>query len=420
MKGAGTRVLLTVLILLAHGVSRAGAANQIQPIVRSGDQVGSVKILSQENNFQIGTLNDRGQMTLVTENADGGELLFQYSDGKLVPIVVGGQTAPGGSWPKDVGVLSPVSMNQAGNMSFAADVTVGGATGLGTFLWDFQAQQLSLVVPGGTAAVYDITFDRGGDWTTVINSSNQIVFSSTVQTKAGETQSADFLFGINAQFLPVALPDQVLPDDSVVLGACNPSLNDAGVVAFVVQRKGDPLGAWSAYRWESSKITPLAVVGSALPDGHKVGAVLGVWVNNKNQNVLLNISVDALGGAAALYLASEGKLIPVAAAGQDMPGGGKLRHIQDFGISAANDAGQHAFLATLDDGSTAIYQMDADGMLSLLLKSGTVTDQGTITNVGEGAGLSTGVALNSKGQFAATLQFDGGTDTVVLVTPVQQ
>jgi hypothetical protein len=188
------------------------------------------------------------------------------------------------------------------------------------------------------------------------------------------------------------------------------------MVAFVVQRKSDELGAWSAYRWESSKITPIALVGAELPDGHHIGAVLGVWLNNKNQNALLEVNVDVLGGPAALYVAADGKLIPVVAPGQDMPGGGKLRQIQDFGISTANDAGQHAFLATLADGSTGVYQVEADGTLSLILKSGTQTDQGTLTNVGQGAGLSSGVALNSKGQVLTTVQFDNGTDSVALIT----
>src|SRR2546422_67111 len=85
-----------------------------------------------------------------------------------------------------------------------------------------------------------------------------------------------------------------------------------------------------------------------------------------------------------------------------------------LGVSAANEAGEHAFLAILEDNSTAAYRMDAAGKLSLILKSGTTTDLGTITQVGSGDAAPN---LNSKGQVALTVQLDGGNDTLALLTP---
>ncbi len=100
------------------------------------------------------------------------------------------------------------------------------------------------------------------------------------------------------------------------------------------------------------------------------------------------------------------------------PGEGVLRR-GGFanGVSFANEAGEYAFLARLQDDSTAAYRLDPEGQPTLILKSGTATDLGTITNVG-GAGSSFGIGLNSKGQVAMTVRVNDGADTVVLLTPI--
>jgi hypothetical protein len=57
--------------------------------------------------------------------------------------------------------------------------------------------------------------------------------------------------------------------------------------------------------------------------------------------------------------------------------------------------------------------VDAAGNLSLVLKSGTPTELGTITKIRRDLG---GV-VNSKGQVALVIQIDNGPDTLVLLTP---
>jgi hypothetical protein len=154
---------------------------------------------------------------------------------------------------------------------------------------------------------------------------------------------------------------------------------------------------------------------------------VGSWVNNKNDNVLVALNTTPPGATSAgtsapisLYLWSHGKFTPVAIPGQTMPDGSKLLSIQDFGVSYANDLGQHAFLAALDDGNTAAYLMNADGTLSLILKSGIDNDLGLVRNVGQGAGASSGIALNNNGQVALTALINEGIDTVYLLSPTGQ
>jgi hypothetical protein len=68
-------------------------------------------------------------------------------------------------------------------------------------------------------------------------------------------------------------------------------------------------------------------------------------------------------------------------------------------------------------GNTAAYRLDQDGTLSLILKSGAVTDLGTIAEIG---GLWFGVGLNTKGQVALPVRMAGETRyQVILLTPVE-
>jgi hypothetical protein len=399
------------LTLLGHSVAGAQTTYKVQPIVKFGDTVEDVVIKTTNGDFEIGALNDNGQLVFLAENKAGGEVLLQYAGGKLTPIVVGGRDAPGGKWPRSVAVYSPVNMNQSGNIAFAADIVVANKLTSGTFLWDVKAQKLTAVALKGMPAVNNLAFEGGGGYAPVINNSGEIAFPAAVKNAIGKAQHGVFLLGRDGKLLPIALPDQDLPGGGKVLGAGWPSINEAGMVALLVAREGET--DWSSYLWEVGTLRPLAVIGMDAPGGGKFTVAWDAWVNNKNQNVLVDAAV---GSSRGLYLFVEGKFLPVAVPGQQMPDGGKLKEIR-YRVSFPNEAGQHAFVATLEDKTTAAYLMDADGKLSLILKSGTQTELGTITGVGRGAGRSFGIGLNSKGQVALTVNIAGGPDTIVLLTP---
>src|SRR5262249_20344603 len=133
------------LALLVPAAAWADTAYKVQSIAKLGDKAGDVTIRA-NGDLEVGTLNDRGQVAVVTENAAGGEVLVQYADGKLTPIVVAGQPAPGGQWstagPLDT-IVAPArknagAMNQLGQIVFASNVILGGMTSAGTYLWDLQ------------------------------------------------------------------------------------------------------------------------------------------------------------------------------------------------------------------------------------------------------------------------------------------
>jgi hypothetical protein len=419
--------LVGSLMLLANETSQAENSYRLQPIARLGEMIGDVRIKA-GGHFEIGALNDSGQIVFITSSADAGRLLIQFADGKLIPIVSAGKVAPGGKWSKTVNILSPVSMNRLGNIVFAAEVTVEDKTSLGTFLWDYQSQRVTAVALKGMPAVNNLTFELGGGLTPVINNRDEIALVAQVKNVVGQARSAVFFLGQDGKLLPVALPDQELPDGGTVVNAFLPSLDETGRITFFARRSGHP--GDTPYIWEKGAIAPLPLAGLDLPPGKKFEGVTALRVNNKTRAVLLVVHLyDSAGDYDALYYHADSKLTPVVVPGQAMPGGGTFKALQfgpgegfirrvafANGISFANEAGQHAFLARLQDDTTAAYRLDPDGQLSLILKSGTTTDLGTITNVG-GAGSSFGIGLNSRGQVATTVRVNDGADTIVLLIP---
>jgi hypothetical protein len=202
-------------------------------------------------------------------------------------------------------------------------------------------------------------------------------------------------------------------------------LNDAGQIALRAAPIGSPTSAIGAYLWDQGQLTPLASAGMDVPGGTKVARVTGVWLNNPNRGVLVAARVSSSPNASGLYRFAEGRLTPVVTPGQEMPGGGRLATVSqiDFGpfygvaawrdVSLPNDNGQYVFNARLEDGTRALYLLDADGKLSLVVKKGTATPLGEITTVAEARGL----ALNARGQIAAMLGIAGRHPALVLLTP---
>jgi hypothetical protein len=423
--------LVAGLALVGPGPAWAAAppVYKIQAIARIGEIAGAVP-LPANRQFFLGPINDNGQILLDTGAANGSlsDTLLQYAGGTFTPVVLGGLDGPVGSWPVDVMIYGPgpQSMNQSDSVVFAAART-NFRTPFGTFLWDSKTQKATTVAMKGMPATGDLTFADAVGFTPVINNSSEIALVAAVTAPTGSAEASGsgvFFLGRDGRLQPVLLPGQVLPggakartDNSPV-----PSINDTGLVAFLAHSQ--TVSQNSAYRWENGAITPMLAVGTDVPGAGKVHAVSNVMLNNQNRNVLVAATLEGTTGRHGLYLVGGGQTTPVAVPGQDMPEGGKFKNMQSIGggpngeqlsggVSAANSAGQYAFLATLEDNSTAAYMVDAGGKLALILKSGTVTDLGKVTKVGS----VTQPGLNSQGQVITVVKIDNGPETLVLLTP---
>jgi hypothetical protein len=409
------------LTLLGRTAARAQPIYSIQPIIKLGDQAGSVPLQAQDGYFDIGTLNDSGQIIFTATDSPDSEALIQYNGGTFMPIVSRGATYPGGTWPQNVRVMPTVQMNQTGSAVFAAGVFDATGPQFDSFLWDGRSKQVAPIAARGQAVAQNGAL-VGTGMMPVINNKNEMVLSVKVGQAAGQPQYGLFFSGSDGSLKKIVAPGDTLPDGKTVAAAGYPDLNDAGVVAFEARGVGDNADAWSAYTWADSTITPIGVVGqrpssSVQPANIQIASIASVWLNNNNNNsALIEANINSPTGPVGLFRFSGGQLTPLAVPNQRMPDGGILRN--ELGPSYANELGQHAFVAELADGSTAAYLIDTSDALSTILKSGTTTPLGTITSVGMGSGgASFGIGLNSKGQVAVTLGINGGVDTLALLTP---
>jgi hypothetical protein len=411
--------LLAGVMLLAPLAARAAEIRYtFQPLAAIGGTAGDVPIPKGLIWF-LGPLNDNGQLlcALGTINFSKPEMLFQYGDGKFTPIVLPETDGPAGKWPKVTGIAWPIDMNTRGNSVFTV---VKSNSALGTFNREAGSGKLTSILLKGMPASADLTFTDPGGFSPAISGRDEMAVVGSVKPASGSSGYGLFFRTTDGALQPIFLPGQALADGKKgqPTSTPHPSITDAGVVGFQLQRAGD--NQYSAYQWEKGNLTPLLTVGTEIPGVGKIAAVSSVRLNNKNRNALVSVRLE---GATdhGLYLLADGKMTPVAAPGQEMPGGGKFKTMGDLSggplftlsVSAATEAGQHAFVARLDDGSRAVYRMEADGTPSLVLKMGATTPLGKVT----GFGPYSPPAINSKGQVVVTAGFDGGPDTLVLLTP---
>jgi hypothetical protein len=408
------------LLFLLSGAVRGDIPYRIQPIIKLGDKIGDLESKPAGGDLEIGMLNDHGQLVFVTENKAGGEMLIQYADGKFTPIAAAGLSGPNGPWPQGLFFFSATTMNQQGNVVFTTGVeTETQPTTYGIYQWDAQGHKITPLVRKGMSAGSGLTFDEFFGIPSVINNTNEITFTAQLKNSTGPVQGSGVFFrGADGVIQTVVLPGQKLPDGGIVTDAGFAQLNDAGRVAFLATTK--QTGTPGAYVWDGSTITPVAVVGTAVTDGTKIAGVGGVSINSKTGDVLVFAHTKA-NASDGLYLWSDGRLMPLLVTGQDMPGGGKIQDLPAY-TSYPNELGQRAFVARITEaGATrsAAYLLDTDSKISLILKSGTPTDLGTVTEVSVLADVppSLGLALNAAGQVAVTVKIDNGSATLVLLTP---
>jgi hypothetical protein len=114
------------LVLLAAGVLalaprplRADVPGyKVQTLARTGDTLGGQKTAA-SGYFEVGALNDAGQIAVDVQSANGAEMILQSSGGTFAPIAAPNQTVSGIKWPAGVIFYGAIQMNQAGDIAFA-------------------------------------------------------------------------------------------------------------------------------------------------------------------------------------------------------------------------------------------------------------------------------------------------------------
>jgi hypothetical protein len=447
--GLAVPALAAAVMLLSPGPLWANGSDhpayRMELVVQSGDRAGGVQTVP-DGHLGIGSLNDHGQLVFTVANAAGGQALLQYDVRgwrwweRFTPIAAANGGAPTGKWAADLAVWGPVSMNARGDSVFSttdseAFARLWNAPAGGTFRWDAKAQQVLPVALNGSPAAHGLTFVQAGGPHPVINNRGDIVMVGLVKNAAGSVRSGVFYVAPSGSITPVAVPGQTLPDGRTIAAAADPSLNDFGTVAFLARAEGET--RYSAYSWQQGTITPIASpapgrigIAAETPATEGFAAITGVRVTSSYYDVLVGARLPGSQNVGLYRYRIGKKPLALAVPGQPMPGGGVFQSLLEpqqglAAVSYSNQLGRHAFLATIGEAGrvrTAAYLVDETGKLSLILKSGMMSDIGPVVNVGlatrllSGSG-SSGIGLNSKGQVALTMKISDAPNMIVLLTP---
>jgi hypothetical protein len=416
---------LLALLLAAPGSAPAQTGYKIKPILKAGDAAGDV-VIPASYYLWLGGFSDRGEVIVDAfhPTRPQGEILLQVADGKSTVIARPAGDGPGGAWPKDLSIINFAS--NAGGTTLLNAVSAGGGW-LGQYRWEARSGQLAQVLKPGMPAVEGWTIEGSGNGLAV-NGRGETAVVLKVRDSSGKTGFGIFLIGQDSRWQPVLLPGQELPGGGKLHDeALHPlSLSDGGAVAFLARREGDR--QYSAFLWDQGKTSPILAVGADAPGGKKIGSVSGVWPSSAGREVIVTAGLGS-SGDQGIYRIVEGALIPIAVSGQELPGVGRFGGVP-YAITpdntyvattmgAPNEKGQQAFLAAVDGSSgssSALYVLSPGGGLSLVARSGDVTELGKI-QLRPQRGTIPAPFLNNNGEIAVVLSIDNGPSRIAVLAP---
>lgn len=379
--------LLVGGVEIGEGIFIRTRKGDLVEVVRAGDTTSEGGTTFGPFFFEKTPMNERGDLAFtfarepVTDvvGVNAGVYRFTRKTGMVTPVMLPGDPAPGGG--EFAGAFSSSGLNNRGDIAFAgvvtgADIDLGtppgiDGLGVGVFVQDREGRLASVVRPGDGAP--------GG----------------------GAFDFAD-----------------------------NPSINDRGEVAFGAHVDVDEciLGdlvplfcAESVYvKTGKGEVLSLAHQGDPAPGGGTYRLASRPVINNRGEVVFFGDLTPAPGTfeSLAVFLFTEGEVMPVARPGDALPGGGAFVTASPLaGTLGINKRGDVTFSASLvRDGmpETGLY-LWSRGALQLVAKTGTqIPGVGTIVQlqppdlVGEFPFTWTGGALNDRRQVVFTAAVDDG------------
>jgi hypothetical protein len=307
-----------------------------------------------------------------------------------------------------------------------------------TYFWAAANQTGIPVRLQGEPATGNLVFTRPGGIAPAINNRDDIALIGQVHNPSGPGGFGLFSLGqfpsADEVLRPVVLPGETLPVDAsgLVPALSNeyykPSIDDTGRIAYIVQLKGT--SRYSAYVWEYGGNDQVMIANTYLHSGARIANVSGVWLNNQDRSVLVTANTNQMKNTQyGLYRSLNGAITPVVEPGAAMPGGGTLQTVQNIsvqedspplmGVSDANAAGQHVFLATLTDGSAAAYLLDRNDRMTLVFQTNSAAGPAHVADTISTMTFVPGCrpCINNQGQIALSVRPDKNHSMIMLMSP---
>ena len=418
--------------------------------------------------FESNVINNRGDVlfgsNVTTEDAAG---VFLLRRGVPSEIARTGDLAPGGGVFVSPGFLSPITLNDRGDVAFVfllnsfPSFPVGVPAGV-YYRFSSSAHRLSpVVIPGVTAAPGGKELFAGAAFGASLNARGDLVFAGILPTDHGlplpeQNGLGQGLFRARGRgtgaIASVVSPGDAAPGGGTFDFAAAPWTNNRGDVAFMGHVAGEEILPSSGFPPPGVVIAALASVyvkdgatgeirsiahaGDQAPGGGVFRQAISPVLNDSGVIAFLGdlTPPPAADEVTGVYLHRRGVTIAVARPGDQMPGGGLFvtsATIIGWQIDV-NNAGEVVFNAALDtkneDGvpDTGLY-LFSKGKLRLVARTGTeIPGVGTIARLEMHVPMpnppsvfvpNSGANNNDRGQvvFGATLTDERG--VLLLATP---
>jgi hypothetical protein len=390
-------VLAIATMSLSLGMA-AQTSFRFGPVVQTGDQSPAPSQLSSVSEFSF---NDSGQIAVA---ADGGLL---FTSGGVTSIVAGfGDAAPGGG--TFIFADSP-SLNSQGTLVFRGEVTFPSVSGL----FQFSQGQITSLIPEGTldadgnpVFVTSAAINSAGDVAFIDAFSQAIkIFSNgSIHRVVGPGDAApgggSFLFflsniGVNQSdqivfnaflssgnsgiFLAsgqtitkIISQGDVLPDGGLFAFATNPSINDAGQVAFSGFSNGSL--DQGLFLFSGGVLTVPVPLGTQMADGSVIDAVNTTSINNAGQIAFTALTANNNTTGNGTFLFSGSTVAVIENFGQSAPGGGVFTSGVE-GNALINNSGQVLFEATQSLRGDALYLFSGNQLSRTIGQGDTIARQ---------------------------------------------
>ncbi len=281
-------------------------------------------------------LSDRGTVGFLARTTDprASEGIYLMRDGRIVPVVSVGQTAPTGRMFTD---FANPTIN-------ARDVVAFVGRTLGTEgIFTNAGGETTPIQMAGQPAPAGGAFEFFLDGTPVLNDRGEIAFvASTTERHA---QGVYVL--LDGRPVPIVTTDDDAPAGGRFTEFGSVVLTNAGTVGFIGRAARGQVPE-ALYITGRATLLPLATAGQDVAGGTLTKFASAAI--DEGEDVVFQLSLPII--PQAIYLATRTGIRPIVQAGDRAPGGGVFTA---FSTPALNDAGRMAFVAETDDGRHGIY-----------------------------------------------------------------
>jgi hypothetical protein len=308
-------------------------------------------------------INNLGQAAInagITFNNRIVEMLLLYSEGRLTKVVEEGERSPIGTIFKGCGFGQP-AINIKGEVAFHAcgENDEGFFVGDGVFVYGSGGKRKVVVNndPSPIGGQFALNFFPAQP--VQINDKGEVLFRAGVILEPFIPEKYGLFLATSEGIKKIEVDGERMPGGEVIkegsfgIG----DLNDKGEVAFVVGLAGESDGG--IFLNVEGQISKVVVAGDPSPIGGKFspfdrGASEPFPLPHINDNGSVAFKAFITNGSApsAIFLASPKAIIKVAAVGDKLPSGGRIREITSF---ALNDSGQVAFYADVKNGPKGVF-----------------------------------------------------------------